>query len=238
MECRFIAYLRVSTQKRGRSGLGLEGQQAAIDVHLARTGCKLIATYTEVESGRNSARPELTRALAHAKRAKATLIIAKLDRLSRNVAFIANLMESCVGFVACDNPDVNPLTVHVLAAVAEQEARMISERTKAALAAHKARGGRLGTNNLTRKGTQLGGQRAADAHRRAKLEAYTDVLPTIQELRDAGLSYAAIATRLNDDGQTTRRGKSWNASQVQRVLTIDITPTPGVLHARTGRKLS
>jgi DNA invertase Pin-like site-specific DNA recombinase len=131
-------------------------------------------------------------------------------------------MESCVGFVACDNPDVNPLTVHILAAVAEQEARMISERTKAALAAYKARGGRLGTNNLTPEGTRLGGQRAAEVHRGSRMDAYSDVLPIIQELRAKGLSLAAMAARLNEDGQTTRRGKAWNASQVQRVLATDV----------------
>jgi DNA invertase Pin-like site-specific DNA recombinase len=220
MDCRFVAYLRVSTANQSRSGLGLEAQQAAITAHVARTGCELLKTFTEVESGRNSARPKLAEALRYAKARKATLIIAKLDRLSRNVAFIANLMESCVGFVACDNPDVNPLTIHILAAVAEQEARMISERTKNALAAYKARGGRLGTNNLTRKGTLLGAKRAAAVHRKAKLDAYTDVLPMIQDLRASGLSYASIAQRLNDDGQTTRRGRPWNASQVQRVLGI------------------
>jgi DNA invertase Pin-like site-specific DNA recombinase len=129
-------------------------------------------------------------------------------------------MESCVQFVACDNPQANPLTAHILAAVAEQEARMISERTKAALAAYKRRGGSLGTNNLTRRGTLLGGHRAAEVHRKAKLEAYTDVLPTIRALRYNGLSYAAIAKRLNVDGYETRRGSAWNPSQVQRVLEI------------------
>ena len=231
MKCKLVAYRRVSTARQGRSGLGLDGQEAAIAAHVEATGCDLIATYKEEESGKNNARPELAKAIAHAKRAKATLVIAKLDRLSRNVAFVANLMESGVEFVACDNPQANRLTVHILAAVAEQEARMISERTKVALAAAKRRGrtrdGKswssvkaLGARNLTRKGTKLGAQRAAEAHRQAKLDAYTDVMPMIRELRDSGLSYASIAHRLNDDGQTTRRGKGWNASQVQRVLNI------------------
>jgi DNA invertase Pin-like site-specific DNA recombinase len=221
VKCRLVAYRRVSTDKQGRSGLGLEAQEADIAAHVASSGCELIATYTEVESGRHADRPELARAISHAKRSKAILVIAKLDRLSRNVAFIANLMESGVEFVACDNPTAGKFTVHIFAALAEQEARRISENTKKALAKLKAKGVTLGTNNLTYTGTKLGGQRAAEVHRKAKLEAYSDVVPTIQELRHTGLSYAAIATRLNDDGQTTRRGKAWNASQVQRVLAID-----------------
>jgi DNA invertase Pin-like site-specific DNA recombinase len=178
----------------------------------------LIATYTETESGRRSDRTELRRAISHAKRAKATLVIAKLDRLSRNVAFIANLMESGVEFVACDNPQANRLTVHILAAVAEQEARMISQRTKDALAAYKARGGRLGTNNLTRDGMLRGAERAAEAHRAAKADAYSDLLPVARKLRSQGLSYNAIAKELDAMGYETRRGKTWNAAQVQRVL--------------------
>jgi DNA invertase Pin-like site-specific DNA recombinase len=208
----------VSTAQQGRSGLGLEAQEAAVAGHAASAGCTLVAKYVEIESGRKSARPELLRAIAHAKRAKATLVIAKLDRLSRNVAFVANLMESGVEFVACDNPHANRLTVHILAAVAEQEAWSISERTKAALAAYKARGGSLGTNNLTRSGSLRGAERAAQVHRAAKKAAYEDLLPTLEALRGQGQSYSAIARRLNADGQRTRRDAVWNAVQVKRVL--------------------
>ena len=217
-KCRLVAYRRVSTSEQGRSGLGLEAQEAAVAAHVASTGCELIATYIEVESGRRSDRTELRRAIAHAKRAKATLVIAKLDRLSRNVAFIANLMESGVEFVACDNPQANRLTVHILAAVAEQEARMISERTKAALAAYKARGGRLGTNNLTRAGMLRGAARAAEIHRAAKVDAYAYLLPIAAPMRSEGLSYRMIAKRLNEAGFETRRNRAWNAAQVQRML--------------------
>jgi len=219
MKCRLVAYRRVSTSEQGRSGLGLEAQEAAVAAYVESSGCELIATYTEVESGRKSDRTELRKAIAHAKRSKATLVIAKLDRLSRNVAFIANLMESGVEFIACDNPQANRLTVHILAAVAEQEARAISERTKAALTAYKARGGRLGTNNLTEAGTLLGAQRAAESHRTAKAEAYADLLPSLKTMRASGLSYAAIAEQLNSEGQVTRRNCSWNAAQVRRALT-------------------
>jgi DNA invertase Pin-like site-specific DNA recombinase len=218
MACKLVAYRRVSTVGQGRSGLGLEAQETAVAAYVQTSGCTLIASYTEVESGRKSGRPELTKAIAHAKRAKATLVIAKLDRLSRNVAFIANLMESGVDFIACDNPQANRFTVHILAAVAEHEARAISDRTKAALAARKARGGRMGTNNLTRNGTILGAARAAEAHRTAKQEAYADLVPMLRELRGHGLSLAKVAAHLNDEGHMTRRGKQWNAAQVQRVL--------------------
>ena len=147
------------TRKQGESGLGLEAQQACV-ADFARYGQhQIIAAYQEVETGKRADRPELAKAIAHSKRTKATLIIAKLDRLARNVHFLSGLMESRVDFVCCDNPHANRLTLHILAAVAEDEARRISERTKAALAAYKARGGRLGTpGNLTseagRRGTE------------------------------------------------------------------------------------
>lgn len=127
---KYVAYFRVSTQRQGQSGLGLEGQQAAVAAF-----CEPLESFTEVESGKRSDRPELARAIAACKRLGATLVIAKLDRLARNVHFVSGLMESGVEFIACDNPNANRLTVHILAAVAEDEARRISERTKAALAA-------------------------------------------------------------------------------------------------------
>src|SRR6516165_29497 len=139
-----IGYQRVSTRKQGESGLGLESQEAAIRAYAAQRGATVIGMYTEVESGRRSDRPQLASALAHARRSRATLVVAKLDRLSRNVAFLSALLESKADFVACDNPHANKLTVHLLAAVAEHEAEMISRRTKDALAAYKARGGKLG----------------------------------------------------------------------------------------------
>ena len=132
-----VAYYRVSTAKQGASGLGLDAQRAAVAAWTA-AGAAVLAGYTEVESGKRADRPELGKALAHAKRSRATLVIAKLDRLSRNVHFLSGLMESGVDFIACDNPHANKLTIHILAAVAEDEAKRISERTRAALAAYKA----------------------------------------------------------------------------------------------------
>jgi DNA invertase Pin-like site-specific DNA recombinase len=144
---KFIAYFRVSTDKQGKSGLGLEAQRKAVLDYLNGGRWTLVQEFVEVESGKHSDRQQLAAALAACKKHRAKLVIAKLDRLSRNLAFIAALMESGVEFVAVDNPHANKLTVHILAAVAEHEREMISERTKAALQAAKARGGRLGKSD-------------------------------------------------------------------------------------------
>lgn len=168
---RAIAYYRVSTAKQGRSGLGLDAQKAAVDAYVTSSGSKVLAPpYIEIESGKKNDRPKMATAIAHAKRAHATLLIAKLDRLARNVAFVSNLMESGVDFVSCDNPHATRLTVHILAAVAEDEARAISQRTKDALAA-KARGTKLGSagaSNLTREGTLKGSAAGVEAIKRNK----------------------------------------------------------------------
>jgi DNA invertase Pin-like site-specific DNA recombinase len=152
----FVAYYRVSTDRQGRSGLGLEAQREAVMRHLASHAGELRGEFCEIESGKRTDRPQLASAIAAAKKAKATLIIAKLDRLARNVHFISGLMESGVDFVAADNPHANKLMVHLLAAFAEHEREQISQRTKDALAAAKARGARLGRN---------GADRLAPAHR-------------------------------------------------------------------------
>jgi DNA invertase Pin-like site-specific DNA recombinase len=141
---KFVSYLRVSTARQGRSGLGLEAQREAVSVFLNGGRWKLVENVIEVESGKKNDRPELARALRLCRMKQATLLVAKLDRLARNVAFISALMESGVDFTAVDFPTANRLTVHVLAAVAEHEAAMISARTKAALAAAKRRGVKLG----------------------------------------------------------------------------------------------
>ena len=200
-----IAYYRVSTQRQGTSGLGLEAQQACVHTYTRAGAHTLLAAYQEVESGCRSDRPALAKALAHAKRAKATLIIAKLDRLARNVAFVSRMMEVGVEFVACDNPHANRLTLHILAAVAEDEARL-SQRTKDALAAYKARGGRLGTpGNLTpaaaRKGTVVNQSRAVAAH--------ASVLPELMARRAEGQSLRQLAATLNAAGYVTRTGGPW-----------------------------
>jgi DNA invertase Pin-like site-specific DNA recombinase len=223
MAVQAIGYLRVSTKGQGESGLGIEAQRAAVEAYAKENGAVLIMCYTEVESGKLSGRPELVKALAHARRSKATLVVAKLDRLARNVAFLSALMDSKVPFVACDNPHANRLTLHILAAVAEAEAVAISQRTKAALAAYKARGGRLGAElpqcrNLTQEARQKGAQRAGLAASKAAREAYADLRPQMLELRDAGWPLQGIADELNKQGHTTRRGRPWNPVQVMRVL--------------------
>jgi DNA invertase Pin-like site-specific DNA recombinase len=223
MASAIIGYLRVSTKGQGESGLGIEAQRAAVEAYGKQAGGTLIMCYVEVESGKLAARPELAKALAHARRSKATLVVAKLDRLARNVAFLSALMDSKVPFVACDNPHANRLTLHILAAVAEAEALAISQRTKAALAAYKARGGKLGAElpqcrNLTEEARVKGAHRAGLAVAKAAAEAYGDLAPILAELRARGLSLQAIAEELNKQGHTTRRGKPWNPVQVARVL--------------------
>jgi DNA invertase Pin-like site-specific DNA recombinase len=227
---KFISYIRVSTREQGASGLGLEGQQAAVSAYAASVGGEILREYREVESGKRTDRPELAKALAHAKRARATLVIAKLDRLARNVHFLSGMMESGVDFVACDNPNANRLTLHILAAVAEDEARRIAERTRAALAAYKARGGTLGGARpehpgLTREARLEGTRAAALAATMGKRSAYEDLLPEVVGMREQGLSLRAIARRLDEDGYTTRQGKPWNPQQVSRVLALESVTT-------------
>lgn len=215
---RFVAYYRVSTARQGRSGLGLEAQQQAVRDHLNGGDWSLAAEVVEVESGKRADRPKLAEALRLCRLHKAVLIIAKLDRLARNVAFVSTLMEAGVEFVAVDFPQANRLTVHILAAVAEHEARMISDRTKAALKAAKARGVQLGGN----RGAVITAEaraRSVEARTEAAGRRATDLLPIIAEIQAAGAgSLREIAAALNARGIPTARGGEWQAVQVQRVL--------------------
>ncbi|MCO6458559.1 MAG: recombinase family protein [Pirellulaceae bacterium] len=221
MSSSLIAYYRVSTRKQQQSGLGLEGQQAAVKDYARGQDARLLAEFTEVETGKISDRPELTKAIAHAKRARAVLVVAKLDRLARNVAFTSALLESGVEFLACDNPHANRLTLHILAAVAEDEARRISERTKDALAAAKRRGVKLGASrpecrNLTVEARRRGAKAGAAVVRRQADEAYADLVEFVASLRPA-FSYQQIADILNMRGERTRRGKVWTDVGVMRL---------------------
>lgn len=209
----FVAYYRVSTDRQGRSGLGLDAQAESVRQHVVRAGGDIIAAFTEVESGKRSDRPELAKAMDVARRKKATLVIARLDRLSRNLAFIANLMESRVDFIACDNPYATRLTLHILAAVAEHEREMISARTKAALAAAKARGTKLG-NPRPHAAAQLG----AAANANSADQFAERIRPTISKLAIQGFSLRRIAGELNYRGLRTTRGCEWRAQQISAIL--------------------
>ncbi len=224
---KIIPYYRVSTAKQGRSGLGLEGQEAAVAAFVQTRGCDVLATYQEIESGKRADRPQLAKALAHAKRSKAVLVVAKLDRLARNVAFLSRLMESGVEFIAIDLEHANRLTIHILSAVAEGEAKAISDRTKVALQAAKVRGTKLGSarpghwdgrEQARLEGSAKGAKVSAAVRAKAAAEAYVDLIPQMKQLQSEGHSLRAIAETLNAAGHTTRRGKAWNQTQVSRVL--------------------
>lgn len=217
---KFVSYLRVSTQRQGKSGLGLEAQREAVANYLNGGRWTLVAELVEIESGKRKDRPKLAEALSLCRAHKATLIIAKLDRLARNVNFISNLMEAGVEFVAVDLPQANRLTVHIMAAMAEYEASAISARTKAALAAAKARGTHLGGRrwNSLQIGTK--GRTASILARQATAsKRAADLLPIVQSIQAGGAgSLREIAAGLNQRGITTPRGGNWSAVQVQRLL--------------------
>ncbi len=211
---RFIAYFRVSTDKQGKSGLGLEAQRKAVLDYLNGGRWELVDEFVEVESGKDNERPQLEAALAACKKHRARLVIAKLDRLSRNLAFIATLMESGVEFTAVDNPHANKLTIHILAAVAQHEREMISERTKAALQAAKARGKQLGNPRLAEAAKRSTAAVKANARQFA-----ANVLPIIEEIERSGVtSHNAIAAKLNERNVRTARGGRWTHVQVGAVL--------------------
>jgi DNA invertase Pin-like site-specific DNA recombinase len=215
----FVAYYRVSTERRGRSGLGLEAQQNVVRDHLNGGNRTLVGEFTEVESSRRSDRPKLMEALKACRVRGATLIIPKLGRLARNVAFVSNLVEAGVDFVALDFPQANRLTVHTLAAVAELKAKMNSERIKAALAAAKARGVKLGGNRgvVLTDTARYAGSKALQARANARAG---DLALTIADIQASGArSLRAIAAALNASGIRTATGTGkWEAAQVARVL--------------------
>jgi DNA invertase Pin-like site-specific DNA recombinase len=222
---KFVSYLRVSTARQGVSGLGLEAQRESVASYLNGGRWTLVREVVEIESGKRNDRPAIAEALRLCRLHRATLIIAKLDRLARNVHFISSLMESGVEFVAVDFPQANRLTVHILAAVAEHEATMISARTKAALAAAKARGVKLGgqrgsvgrMSRIARKGNVASAAvRSASAAKRNE-----DLLPVIADIQATGCTAPQqIADALNERGFTAARGGSWAAVQVRRILPV------------------
>ena len=213
----FVCYFRVSTFRQGESGLGLDGQRAAVEAFVRQHGGAIVGQYVEVESGRKSDRPERGKTLAAARKGRATLLIAKLDRLARNVAFIANLMDAGCDFVACDQPFASRLTLHILAAVAEDEARRISERTKAALQAAKARGVKLGSPIAAETAATA---RAAWSAERQRKNSTTRTV--IEDIRRSGVvTLVGIAQVLEDRGIKTPAGRpTWAPAQVSRLLAV------------------
>lgn len=231
MDGKFVAYYRVSTAKQGASGLGREAQEQAVRDYLNGGSWELIDQFEEVESGKRADRPELQRAMELCRLTGAKLLIAKLDRLSRNVHFLSGLMEQGVDFVACDMPTANKLTVHIMAAVAQQEREAISARTKAALGAIKARlaaGGEHVSRRSGRAVTRLGNPHGLPVSRpelgTAAVREMADsfaarVLPMILDIQAEGAtSLAAIAARLNEKRVQTARGSTWTPTAVKRVL--------------------
>jgi DNA invertase Pin-like site-specific DNA recombinase len=206
MEGRFIAYYRVSTDHQGIDGNGIAAQRKAVEDYLNGGRWKLLGEFTEVESGKRADRPELAKAIAACKKHRAKLVIAKLDRLSRNVHFISGLMERKIDFVACDMPSANAFMINIYAAVAQEERRMISERTKAGLAAARSRGVVLGGPRLA----EINETQRADAAARAQA-----IAPVLAEL--AGMSANAAAIELNARGVATPTGRPWSAKTVIRV---------------------
>lgn len=216
-----ILYFRVSTVAQGRSGLGLEAQRSAVDSFCKTRDCDVLEMYTEIESGKRNNRPELMKAMHHAKVTGATLIIAKLDRLSRNAAFLLQLQESGVRFIAADMPEACNLTVGILALVAQQEREAISARTKAALAAAKARGQVLGNPNgaaaLLR--ASKGNLSAIEALKTAADNHAEDLRPIVEDMKVRGItSLPRLATALNEMCVRTPRGGKWHPSSVRNLL--------------------
>jgi len=235
---KFVTYYRVSSKQQGRSGLGLEAQQTAATAHVSREAGRIVKEFIEVESGTRrklKKRKELLAAIEYCRAAKATLLVAKLDRLARDVLFTATLMRSGIPFVCCDNPNATPLTIHILAAVAEDEARVIAQRTRDTLAEAKKRGVALGSHRRghwngtvaggteTRcqarlRGAAAGNAESSAARHDAARQHHAAIVGEAAKLRAAGSSWAAVAEALNAAGFTTRRGNPWNAARIHEVM--------------------
>ena len=214
----FVAYFRVSTQKQGRSGLGLDAQRTAVHAYILHRG-HILADFTDIESGKKADRPQLQAAIRYCQQHSAVLLIAKLDRLTRNVAFIFTLRDSGAEFVCADMPEANTLTIGVMATMAQYERELIGDRTRKALAEKKRQGIPLGKpENLTMAAIVKSRQvrqvnaRSHENNRRAGILA--------QSLRQGGASWSGIAEILNVNGFRTRRGKAFQAVQVQRVIQL------------------
>jgi DNA invertase Pin-like site-specific DNA recombinase len=213
----FVAYYRVG------GGHDFDEQVRCVEDHARKVGGEVIKSYRDDETSKRPERPELRKALAYAKRKNAALVVATLQGLSRDVLFLKTLLDAGVDFVACDIPDANGDSVHILTALAEYDARVASQRSKRALAAYRAKGGKLGAarpegRNLNAEARAKGARNGAKAVKAKADEAYRGLAPMMSRLRESGLTLQEIADRLNEAGHQTRRGHRWNAMQVSRVL--------------------
>lgn len=216
---KYVSYIRVSTQRQGQSGLGLEAQQSAVAQFVKQRGGEVLAEFIEVESGRKADRPQLAAALAEAKRQGAVLLIAKLDRLARNVAFISALLESGAEVQAVDMPEAGKFVLHIMAAVAEQEAEAISARTKAALAAAKARGTALGWAQPQRDpAARMAAVQKGVVANKGRADQFAEKLRPVVEAMGSDVSLRDVARELNSRGIPTARGKQWQAASVKNLL--------------------
>jgi DNA invertase Pin-like site-specific DNA recombinase len=214
MKTKFVSYYRVSTDKQGLQGNGIEAQKQAVARYLASLQCELIGTFEEVESGANNKRPQLAAAIQLAKSKKAVLVIAKLDRLTRNAAFLLQLQDSGIDFVACDMPNADKLSVGIIALLAQRERQLISERTKAGLAVAKQRGVALGNPN-----PEASLKKAVKANIQRKREFASAAIKIIREIQSTGVeTLAHIADCMNKRGEKTPRGGKWTATAVKRVI--------------------
>lgn len=215
---KYIAYYRVSSKKQGKSGLGLEAQQTLVRSYVSVAGGEIVAEYTEVESGKVDDRPQLLAAIRHADLIGGKLLVGKLDRISRDLNFITSLQKNKVDFVIADMPNCDSFTIHIYGALGQRERELISSRTKEALAAAKARGVKLGTNNLDPAKAAEYSQLGVAAIKASADDFANKVKPVITGLQAQGLSLRAVAIELNKLGIKTARGKEWTAMAVKNAM--------------------
>ncbi|MDL2230534.1 recombinase family protein [Alistipes sp. OttesenSCG-928-L06] len=218
MEKTYIAYLRQSTQKQEMSGLGVEAQRAIIESHIKEG--EIICEYVETETGKKSDRPELLKALEHCKKVNAVLVVAKLDRLSRNVAFMSRLLESDTEILFCDFPSANRLILHIISSISEYEATLISTRTKQALTAKKNRGAKLGNPDNLLQNHQKAIQHSVSTSKRKAKENPNNMraVAMIKSMYNEGKSFVQMAKYLNEQGFCSSRGGKFQTTQVKRLF--------------------
>jgi DNA invertase Pin-like site-specific DNA recombinase len=215
----YIAYYRVSTDKQGKSGLGIDAQKKQVQDFI--TGCNgnLRGEYTEIESGKQNDRPELAKAIRQAQLTGSKLVIAKLDRLSRSLYYITSLAESRIDFVVCDLPGCDQFTINLYGALAQRERELISQRTKSALQAAKARGKKLGTNNLKPELVKVASEKGVKIIKARADEFASRVMPVISAMQEQGKGLREIARELTNLGVKTARGKEeWTPSAVKNAI--------------------